>query len=63
MDEWQKRANMTSKMYRLDSFHDFTKVVFVLNICLVILSETALLVAEHHLVCVSSLIYLHFLGS
>lgn len=35
-------------MYHLNSFHNFTKVVG--SKYLVILSETVLLVAEHHLV-------------
>lgn len=37
------------KIYHLNSFQDFTKVVFVVNMCLVILSEIVSLVAEHHL--------------
>lgn len=37
---------MTSKIYPLDSFQDFTKAVLVVNICLVILFATLLLVAE-----------------
>lgn len=53
---------MTSKIYHLNSFQDYTKVVFVVNICLVVLSETLLLVAEHQLVCVCLLICLDLSG-
>lgn len=37
---------MTSRIYHLNRFKEFTKVVFVVNICLVILFETVLLVAD-----------------
>lgn len=40
------RVNVTSKIYLLDSFQDFTKAVLVVDVCLVILFATFLLVAK-----------------
>lgn len=49
---------MTSRIYHHSRFFFFfTEIVFVVNICWVILSETVLLVAEHHLISVCLLIF------